>query len=153
MKQLLIFIGLILTIGMNAQEYSWTSIHDVEDSMAKKVKPILVKIETPWCGFCKMMDQKVYPYKKVKKELVTNYYYVKLNAEENQTIELNDTTYNYQMNFGRNGIQQLAVKWGKQNGAIKYPTTVILDENYQVVKFLDGYLPKQNFYYWLIDEE
>lgn len=134
------------------QNLSWTSIHDIEDSMAKQVKPILVKIETPWCSYCKLMDKKVYPYKKVRKELTQNYYYVKLNAEENQTISLNDTTYKYCMNFGKRGIQQLAEKWAKRDGVIKYPTTIILNENYQVVKFLDGYLPKQNFYYWLTEE-
>lgn len=138
---------------MSAQELNWTSIHDIEDSMAIKVKPILVKIETPWCGYCKLMDQKVYPYKKVKNELNSNYYYIKLNAEENQTITLNDTTYNYKIYGGNRGIQDLARKWAKKDGTIKYPTTVILDENYQVVKFLDGYLPKQNFYYWLTDED
>lgn len=134
------------------QDLSWTNIHDLEDSMAKQVKPILVKIETPWCGYCKLMDKKVYPYKKVRKELTKNYYYVKLNAEENQTISLNDTTYNYRMNFGKRGIQQLAEKWAKRDGVIKYPTTIVLNENYQIVKFLDGYLPKQNFYYWLTEE-
>ncbi len=136
-----------------SQELKWTSIHDLEDSMDKEVKPILVKIETPWCGYCKLMDKKVYPYKKVRKELSQNYYYVKLNAEENQTITLNDTTYNYKIYGGKRGMQDLARKWAKRNGTIKYPTTVILDESYQVVKFLDGYLPKKNFYYWLIDEE
>lgn len=153
MKYLLGIIGLFVVLGVTAQELSWTSIHDIEDSMAKEVKPILVKIETPWCGYCKLMDKKVYPYKKVTKELTKNYYCIKLNAEENQTIELNDTTYNFKIYGGNRGIQELARKWGKRDGQIKYPTTVILDENYQVVKFLDGYLPKQNFYYWLTEEE
>jgi thioredoxin-related protein len=119
--------------------------------MAKEVKPVLVKIETPWCGYCKLMDKKVYPNKKIRKELTKNYYYVKLNAEENQIITLNDTTYNYRIYGGNRGIQELAKKWGTRNGVIKYPTTIVLDENYQIVKFLDGYLPKQNFYYWLTE--
>lgn len=140
-------------VSVSAQELTWTSIHDIEDSMAKEVKPILVKIETPWCYYCKLMDKKVYPYKKVQKELNNNFYYVKINAEEKQTIELNDTTYHYQMGFGRNGIQQLAKKWASYGGtSIKYPTTVILDENYEITKFLDGYLPKKNFYFWLKED-
>lgn len=153
MKYFLGIIGVFMMLGVSAQELNWTSIHDIEDSMAIQPKPILVKIETPWCGYCKMMDQKVYPAKKITKELNQNYYYIKLNAEENQSITLNDTTYIYRMNFGKRGIQQLAEKWAKHDGVMKYPTTVVLDENYQVVKFLDGYLPKQNFYYWLTDDE
>jgi thioredoxin-related protein len=151
MKYLLGIIGLIVIQSFSAQELSWTSIHDLEDSMAKEVKPVLVKIETPWCGYCKLMDKKVYPNKKIRKELTKNYYYVKLNAEENQIITLNDTTYNYRIYGGNRGIQELAKKWGTRNGVIKYPTTIVLDENYQIVKFLDGYLPKQNFYYWLTE--
>lgn len=153
MKLFLIIVGLFAALIGNSQELNWTSIHDIEDSMAKKVKPILVKIETPWCSYCKLMDQKVYPNKKVANELKANYYYIKLNAEENQTITLNDTTYNYKIYGGKRGVQDLARKWAKKDGTIKYPTTVILNENYQVVKFLDGYLPKQNFYYWLIENE
>ena len=149
MKYLLGIIGIITVFSVSAQDLTWTSIHDIEDSMAKEVKPVLIKIETPWCYYCKLMDKKVYTNKKVQKELRSNYYYVKLNAEENQTIELNDTTYHYQMSFGRNGVQQLAKKWGTQNGSLKYPTTVILDENYQITRFLDGYLPKNSFRIWL----
>lgn len=142
-----------MVLGVSAQDLTWTSIHDIEDSMEKEVKPILVKLETPWCGYCKVMDKKVYPYKKVKNELVQNYYYIKFNAEENQTITLNDTTYNYKIYGGNRGIQSLAKKWGTRDGVIKYPTTIVLDENYQIVKFLDGYLPKKNFYFWLTEDE
>lgn len=151
MRMGLIFLLTFCLTSFWGQDLHWTSIHDLKDSMIKRVKPILVKIETPWCGYCKLMDKKVYPTKKIVRELNANYYYVKLNAEENQTIILNDTTYQYRMNFGKRGIQQLAIKWGEKDGMLKYPTTVVLDENYQVVKFLDGYLPKQNFYYWLVE--
>ena len=134
-----------------SQDLHWTDINALKDSMAKQEKPILVKIETPWCGYCKKMDAEVFPTKKVSKELNANYYYVKFDAESKYPVHFNDTTYNLIMyNGSKRGIHQLAQKLGTQNGQIKYPTTVILDKNYQVVKLLDGYLPKTSFYYWLL---
>jgi thioredoxin-related protein len=134
------------------QELKWTSIHDIKDSLAVKEKPILIKIETDWCGFCKKMDNEVLPYKKVVKELNKNYYYVKLNAESHEQILFNDTTYKYAIYPGsKKGVHQLAKKLGTQNGQIKYPTIVLLNSKLEVVKLLDGYLPKSHFYYWLVE--
>lgn len=149
MKILTILICFTVALVGQAQDLHWTSINDIEDSMKVQEKPILVKIETAWCGYCKKMDKDVFPSKKVSKEMNANYYYVKLDAESKTEITVNDTTYKYVTYPGGRGINQLAKKWGTSDRQIKYPTIVILDNKYQVTKLLDGYLNKSNFYYWL----
>ena len=142
----------IFTNNIAQKELKWTSIHDIKDSLNVKEKSILIKIETDWCGFCKKMDKEVFPNKKVAKELNKNYYYVKLNAESQEQILFNDTIYKYAIYPGsKKGLHQLAKKLGTQNGQIKYPTIVLLNSKYEVVKLLDGYLPKSHFYYWLVE--
>ncbi len=133
----------------HSQDLHWTSINDIADSMEVKEKPILVKLETSWCGYCKKMDKDVFPSKKVAKELNENYYYIKIDAESKTDITVNDTTYKYVVYPGGRGINQLAKKWGTVDGQIKYPTILILNNEYQIIKLLDGYLPKSSFYYWL----
>jgi thioredoxin-related protein len=149
MKIQAFLIALLISQFNIAQDLTWTHIEDLEDSMAVAPKRIMIKVETKWCGYCKMMDAKVFPAKKVAKELNANYYYVKLDAEAKETIVFNDTTYNYVMYNGGRGVQMLSKKLASQNGKLQYPTIVKLDENYQVTDLLDGYLNKSDFYYWL----
>ncbi len=149
MKILTILICFTIASIGYTQELHWTNINDIADSMKVKEKPILVKLETSWCGYCKKMDKDVFLNKKVAKEMNANYYYVKMDAEGKEEIIFNDSIYKFVMYSGGRGIHQLAKKLGSVNGQIKYPTIVILDKNYQVTKLLDGYLPKTDFYYWL----
>jgi thioredoxin-related protein len=149
MKTVTLLIFLLTSFEGFSQDLAWTHIEHLEDSMSIAPKHILIKIETKWCGYCKMMDAKVFPTKKVTKELNENYYYVKLDAEAKETITFNDTTYKYVLYNGGRGVQTLSQKLASQNGKMQYPTIVKLDENYQVTDLLDGYLNKSNFYYWL----
>lgn len=149
MKILTLLIGFTISTFALGQDLHWTNIHDVEDSMKVQEKPILIKIETEWCGYCKKMDKDVFPTRRVSREMNANYYYVKLDAESKSDFSVNDTTYKYVMYPGGRGINQLAKKWGTVDGQIKYPTIVILDANYQITKQLDGYLNKSSFYFWL----
>jgi len=149
MKILTLLIVFTISLNALAQDLHWISIQDIQDSMEVQEKPILVKIETAWCGYCKKMDKDVFPNKKVSKEMNANYYYVKLDAESKIDFTINDTTYKFVTFPGGRGINQLAKKWGTVDGQIKYPTILILDNNYQVTKLLDGYLPKSSFYFWL----
>ncbi len=148
----ILLIFSLVSMNVAQQELKWTSFHDIKDSLKVKEKPILIKIETDWCGFCKQMDKEVFPYKKVAKELNKSYYYIKLNAETKEEITFNDTVYKFAIYPGsKKGIHQLAKKLGTHNGQIKYPTIVLLNSNFIVEKLLDGYLPKSHFYYWLVE--
>jgi thioredoxin-related protein len=126
----------------------WMKIEDLSDSLKKENRPVLVKIETQWCSVCRMMEQKVFMDKKVQKYLNGRYYLVKLDAEQKTAIRYNDSIYNYVMQSGGRGIHQLAKKLAEQNGKVQYPTITIV-ENFIVSKRLDGYLPKNEFLFWL----
>ena len=52
-----------------AQGVSWTKFEDLKDSIAKEKKPIIVKVETPWCGYCKLMEAKIYSKKRFVKRI------------------------------------------------------------------------------------
>ena len=53
MKILTLLIVFTISFNSLAQDLHWTSILDLKDSMEVKEKPILIKIETAWCGYCK----------------------------------------------------------------------------------------------------
>ncbi len=148
-KLLLFIVGSVLALQSYSQEISWTNIHDLNDSMAVERKPVLIKIETSWCGYCKMMDAKVYSHKKVVKELVGKYYCVKLNGEAKETIQFAGRKYEYVAKSARSGYHELAKYLGEIDGQLNYPTTVILKDDYQLNKRIMGYLSRQNFLYWI----
>lgn len=129
-------------------DLKWTKLEDLSDSLKISSKPILFKIETQWCHVCKMMDAKVFTDKKVQKLLMNNYYLVKLDAESKLPMRYNDTTYNYLMYSVNRGVHQLAKKLAEENGKLAYPTIVVV-EKYTIQKRLVGYLPKNDFIFWL----
>ena len=79
----IIFLILFFSISLIGftQGVSWTKFEDLKDSIAKEKKPIIVKVETPWCGYCKLMEAKIYSKKRFVKRVGKNYYFVKLNAD------------------------------------------------------------------------
>lgn len=136
-----------------SQEIVWTKFEALNDSMAISKKPILIKLETSWCGYCKMMDAKVFGNKKVIKKIKDEYYFIRLDAEGKTPIQFNGETYNFLMYSARSGVHQLAKKLGEVNGQMNYPTTVVLKADYSLNKKIVGYLNKNNFLYWLEAED
>jgi thioredoxin-related protein len=149
MKTLLLFTILLFSFQLIAQtSLKWTKLEDLSDSLKVASKPVLFKIETQWCSVCKLQDAKVFSDKKVQKLLINNYYLVKLDAESKFPIRYNDTTYNYLMYSVNRGVHQLAKKLAEEEGKLAYPTIVIV-ENYTIQKRLVGYLPKNDFLFWM----
>jgi thioredoxin-related protein len=148
-----IVFSLVILFGLHVAiqgqvPMQWMRMEDLNDSLKKESRPVLIKIETQWCSVCRMMEKKVFMDKKVQKYLYGRYYLVKLDAEQKSAIRYNDTIYNYVMQAGGRGMHQLAKKLAQQNGKVQYPTIAIVD-NYRLVKRLDGYLPKNEFLFWL----
>jgi len=149
MKLLILIILIQLSNVMMAQtSLKWTKLEDLSDSLKVASKPVLFKIETQWCSVCKLQDAKVFSDKKVQKQLLNNYYLVKLDAESKFPMKYNDTTYNYLMYSVNRGVHQLTKKLAEEEGKLAYPTIVIV-ENYTIQKRLVGYLPKNDFLFWL----
>ncbi len=136
-----------------AQEIAWTTFQDLEDSMRIKKKPVIVKVETSWCGYCKMMDKKVFQNKRVVKRLKDNYYFVRLDGEGKKPLTFNGEQYIYIKHSNVSGIHQLASFLGSENGRISYPTLVALNWDLSINKRIVGYLDKNRFLYWLETSE
>lgn len=140
------------TSSQQAQEVNWISLEEAEKLNKTAPKKFLIDLYTNWCGWCKVMDQKVYSDAKVYEYINTNFYAVKLNAEQKESILFQDKTYAFNPALGKTGINQLAYDWGNTEGRIGYPTLVFLDENLVKLEADPGYkevpqmLQKLKFY-------
>src|SRR5689334_19909180 len=142
MKKLLLpFVGLILfapasmaqnkskkaaktvaEASIDTNEISWVSIDDVQKLMKQKPKKVYVDVYTSWCGWCKVMDKKTFTNKEVIKYLNTNFYAVKLDAEQKDSIHFMGNHYGMEGRTNQFAVQLL-------RGQLSYPTTVIMEEN------------------------
>lgn len=131
-----IIYGILLTMPVLAQQGPVTFAH-LRDSMAARPKPIVIKIYTDWCSYCKMQDVQVRRSPALQQLLTEEYYYLTLNAESHQPIVFNDTTYSF-IPYGTQGIHALAAKFMQQH--VAYPAWIVLDTSYRVKAFHSGML-------------
>ncbi len=103
----------------------------------RKPKKIFVDIYTNWCGWCKKMDVETFEHKKISPYLNENFYPVKFNAEQKTPITFNGHTYKY-ITKGRRGYHELAA--ALLDGKMSYPTVIFLNNDYQLLQRIPGYL-------------
>ena len=138
MKQTLYLIFLILiTFNFsNAQEIEWLSIEDVEVAINNEPRKVLIDVYTDWCGWCKKMDATTFKDKELVSYLNQNYYCVKLDGEDKDTLVFKGVEFNF-VNEGRRGYHELAA--GFLKGKMSYPSLVFLNEDLAVLQVMKGF--------------
>ncbi len=100
--------------------------------LLKPSKPIVVFLHTDWCNYCNLMQQTTFKDNEVVKNLNTNYYFISFNAESKKEVNFLGQIYKFVSTGIKTGKHQIAEVLGSVNGEINYPTTVILNTNYQI---------------------
>lgn len=113
--------------------YTWEEAHELSKTAPKKV---FVDLYTNWCGWCKKMDATTFKNPEVVKYLNQNFYPVKFNAEQKETIVFNDKEFEF-VNAGRRGVHQLA--YALLDGRLGYPAFVLLDESFARIMISPGF--------------
>ena len=121
-------------------QIEWISIEEAAKRNQKKPRKIFIDVYTDWCGWCKKMDRDTFSNPKVAAYLNKHYYAVKLNAEGKDPITLNGTTYQFKP---EHRAHELAIQL--LQGKMGYPTTVYLDENFNMLSPVPGYLTVEQF--------
>ncbi len=113
--------------------YTWEEAHELSKTTPKKV---FVDLYTNWCGWCKKMDATTFKNPEIVKYLNQNFYPVKFNAEQKETIVFNDKEFEF-VNAGRRGVHQLA--YALLDGRLGYPAFVLLDESFARIMISPGF--------------
>ena len=106
----------------------WHTMSEAIALSKTKKKKVFIDVYTDWCGWCKVMDKKTFSDPKIAEYINKNYYAVKLDAESQTEL-----LYKGQ----KISESQLAGQVFKVTG---YPTTLYLDENFDLLSPMSGYL-------------
>lgn len=125
----IIFLSLLLLAAFNplhaipekGSAVNWITPDELQALAAASQKPVIVDVYTSWCYYCRVMDNTTWKNDSVAAYLQSNYYTVKLNAENKDPYSWEGKTYNYEPKYK---INMLAVKL--LGGNMVYPSTIII---------------------------
>lgn len=118
----------------------WLTVEEAMQAHADDPKKLFFDMYTDWCGWCKVMDQKTFTNANVISTINENYYPIKFNAEQKQSVTFDGQQYQF-MPIGRKGIHGLAYKLLDRRAS--YPSFVLLDENLDPINIIVGYQPPE----------
>ncbi|CAN5209486.1 hypothetical protein BH10PSE19_BH10PSE19_22170 [soil metagenome] len=126
-------------------EIKWLSFEEAVKQSSKKPKKILIDVYTDWCGWCKVMDKQTFTDPIIVAYVSANYYAVKLNAEQREKIVFNGQDYNFILSNpnSNKGYHELAANL--LDGKLSYPSTVVLDEKFNRIGLVPGFLKPEVF--------
>lgn len=126
-------------------QVNWMSFEEAVKQNAKKPKKIVIDVYTDWCGWCKVMDKQTFSDPIVVAYLNANYYAVKLNAEMHDKVSFQGKEFNFVVTNPANnkGFHELAASL--LDNKMSYPSTVVLDEQYNRIGVAPGFLRPEQF--------
>ena len=144
MKQLLLAITFLASLGLSAQEINWISFEEAVSLTQEEgnTKKVFIDVYTDWCGWCKKMDKDTFQNPEVAAYMQENFYMVKFNAEGKEPIEYDGKTFKY-VPSGKRGYHELAA--ALLQGRLSYPTVVFLDKDLKMLSPVPGYQKVQPF--------
>ncbi|UII29448.1 DUF255 domain-containing protein [Fulvivirga maritima] len=120
----------------------WYSFEEAVAKSKEEKKKVFVDVYTDWCGWCKVMDKNTFNQPDIAKYLNENFYPVKLNAEQRDSIVFKGTVFKF-VPSGRKGYHELAA--ALLQNKLSYPTVVFLDEDFNMIQPVPGYQKPEMF--------
>ncbi|HJW29016.1 MAG TPA: DUF255 domain-containing protein, partial [Saprospiraceae bacterium] len=131
-----LILSLILTLGLQAQGIKWMSWNEAVEANKTAPKKIFVDVYTDWCGWCKRMDATTFQDSAVVAMMNKNFYAVKLNAEQKESIFWHDMEWKW-VPGGRSGFNSLALELLDRQ--MSFPSFVMLASEDVRIAISPGY--------------
>ncbi len=142
LRVVIITILSFITPSVYSQTIKWLSFEEAVKLNEKNPKKFIIDIYTDWCGWCKKMEASTYTNPVIIDYVNTYYYAVKLNAERRDTVIFQGHTFVNENKNGSHSTHQLAE--ALLNGKMSYPTTVFMNQKYELLSPVAGYLTQED---------
>ena len=135
MKYLSLFLfSVLLSVTAEAQDQiNWLKFEKAIAANAENPKMLLVDVYTDWCGWCKKMDKETFTDPKVIAHINSNFYAVKMNAEDTKRT------------FEFMGKEYTEATMAAAMRVRSYPNFVIIEPKLQNIAQLPGYRQPEAF--------
>jgi len=138
-------LGVLLsTVTMAQEKIQWMSIEEAYALTLSEENPkkIFIDVYTDWCGWCKRMDKATFQNAEVAAYMNANYYNVKFDAEQRESVVILDNTFKF-IPQGNRGYHELAA--ALLNGKMSYPTVVFMNDKFELLSPVPGYQEPTGF--------
>lgn len=150
MKKLLfsVAVSALLAVTMSfkpvaREEVKWMTFEEAMEKSKTEKRKIFIDVYTDWCGWCKVMDNNTFSEANVAKILNEKFYPVKFNAEQRADLVVGGQTYKF-VASGGSGYHEFAALLLQNK--LSYPTVVFLDDNFNMIQPVAGYMKPQEFH-------
>jgi thiol-disulfide isomerase/thioredoxin len=138
MKNLTIFLFLMLVPCFCFSQMKTGTFSELENSRKEQQKPVIIHLYTDWCAICKIESFQLNKNKELVKMINENFYFINFEAEKTkEKINFQGQEFSYLPN-GNSGIHELALALSKNKNQPVYPLWIILDKNQNLVYFHEG---------------
>ncbi|HEX6982413.1 MAG TPA: thioredoxin fold domain-containing protein [Balneolaceae bacterium] len=95
----IIIIAVLCLLGsaVNAQSIEWLPMEKAQQLAVKNDKKVMIFAEAEWCGYCKRMEEEVFPKESVSDSLRKYFYPVRLDIESDGKVVFNGQEYTGQV--------------------------------------------------------
>ncbi len=146
-KTIIILAFLAFSFVLFAQDgIKWRTLTEAIELNEKEPRNFVIDVYTNWCGWCKRMDANTFSNEVIADFVNENYYAVKFNAEQRESLTMGDRTYKFVSN-GSRGYHEMAVILTR--GRLSYPTIVYLDKELRHLDVVPGYVDAEQFEVYL----
>lgn len=125
-------VGFFLHLTAFSQPIEWISLEKAQEKASQQDKKVFIYAEAEWCGYCKKMNQEVFPQESVADSLQKYFFPVRIDIESNKKTILNGEEFTQQM---------LAQKFR----VTATPTMIFLDSEGEVLGGQPGFMRAEVF--------
>lgn len=153
MNRIKLFVIFLIVMTISQDIYSqnseknkinWMSFEEAVKKNETNPKKIFIDVYTDWCGWCKRMDQTTFIDSAVVAYMNENFYAVKFDAEQSESVEFMGYTFiNENPNGPKKSPHQLAQ--ALLQGKMSYPSYVFMDEKNELLTVVPGYVDAKSF--------
>jgi len=126
---------------------NWVTLAEAEKAAKADGKPLMVDLQTAWCGWCRRMESGTFNDPQTAAYINSHFHPVSFNAEGADTVVFYGqrfTNPQYDLGNGRHGTHEFTLAVGQVNGRIGYPTIVYFDSAGKVIAPVASYFSPQD---------
>ena len=121
----------------------WTTFDKIAGKQGQRM--VFIELYTSWCGWCRRMEKVTFDDPTVSKYMNKNFYNIQFDAESRKSINFLGKNYRFNSADGSRGRHGLAKALMQDSEKQGYPTVAFLDENYNLIQAIPGYIIAKDF--------